>query len=321
MLNNWEKKEKPIQGMMGMGGGATGYLVGGGGGTNLGTLENPAIRSQDLIDAGLTDNGYYYLKGTGTNDPARPYYVFLDSNFDLGAGWIVIANHDAQKTPGAAHQARPTGNTNYIGYDQNSTTNYNDYPTTSVMVPNVSFSQDASKLVWREFIHAAYGTGPSNQDADIDQNTWLTIQAYYHGSFNSDQTIGTSGTWVKQFDSSGGIVNNHARRLQYTGGPTYECHSVGVMNDSGGSSPRVYGSNASTQSYPVYIGSFSGDPTNNGYQGTFSWCDEAGGNSTTNPSGWGWDDWQDGSGMGDGWSVENQGVNAFRGYPSFILVR
>ena len=27
MLNNWEKKEKPIQGMMGMGGGATGYLV------------------------------------------------------------------------------------------------------------------------------------------------------------------------------------------------------------------------------------------------------------------------------------------------------
>ena len=32
MLNNWHKKEKPIQGMMGMGGGATGYLAGGGGG-------------------------------------------------------------------------------------------------------------------------------------------------------------------------------------------------------------------------------------------------------------------------------------------------
>jgi hypothetical protein len=30
MLNNWHKKEKPIQGMMGVGGGATGYLVGGG---------------------------------------------------------------------------------------------------------------------------------------------------------------------------------------------------------------------------------------------------------------------------------------------------
>lgn len=319
MFNNWYRKEQPIQGMMGMGGGATGYLTGGGGPTNLGTLENPAIRSQDLIDAGITDNGYYYLKGTGANDPARPYYVFLDPNFTLGAGWIVIANHDAQKRPNTAHQARPTGNTNYIGYDQNSSSNYNDYPTTSVMVPNVSFSQDASKLVWREFVHAAYGTGPSNQDADINSDTWLTIQAYYYGSFTSDQTIGTSGTWVKTFSSSGGRVNSYSRRLQYDN--SYACHSIGVMNNSSGSSPRVYGSNASTQNYPVYVGSWIGDPTNNGYQGTFSWCDENGQESTSNPSGWGWDDWQDGSGMGDQWSVEGQGGGAYRGYPSFILVK
>ena len=202
----------------------------------------------------------------GANDPARPYYVFLDPNFTLGAGWIVIANHDAQKRPNTAHQARPTGNTNYIGYDQNSSSNYNDYPTTSVMVPNVSFSQDASKLVWREFVHAAYGTGPSNQDADINSDTWLTIQAYYYGSFTSDQTIGTSGTWVKTFSSSGGRVNSYSRRLQYDN--SYACHSIGVMNNSSGSSPRVYGSNASTQNYPVYVGSWIGDPTNNGYQGT-----------------------------------------------------
>ena len=32
MLNNWHKKEKPIQGLMGFGGGATGNLVGAGGG-------------------------------------------------------------------------------------------------------------------------------------------------------------------------------------------------------------------------------------------------------------------------------------------------
>lgn len=31
MLNNWFRKEKPIQGIMGFGGGATGFLVGGGG--------------------------------------------------------------------------------------------------------------------------------------------------------------------------------------------------------------------------------------------------------------------------------------------------
>ena len=32
MFNNWHKKEKPIQGLMGFGGGATGYLAGSGGG-------------------------------------------------------------------------------------------------------------------------------------------------------------------------------------------------------------------------------------------------------------------------------------------------
>ena len=41
MLNNWEKKEKPIQGMMGMGGGATGYLVGGVAGCLLYTSPSP----------------------------------------------------------------------------------------------------------------------------------------------------------------------------------------------------------------------------------------------------------------------------------------
>ena len=43
MFNNWFKKEKPIQGMMGFGGGATGYLGGGGGG---GILASGGIESE-----------------------------------------------------------------------------------------------------------------------------------------------------------------------------------------------------------------------------------------------------------------------------------
>ena len=293
----------PFIGLTGLGARGAGSPLSGPQGSNLGTQVNPAVRSSDLINAGITANGYYYFKGSANaaNNTAKPYYVFLDPNFTLGAGWIVIANHDGQKQPGAAHQARPTGNTNYIGYDQNSSSNYNDYPTESVMVPNRSFSQDASVLVWQEFVHAAYGTGPSNQDADINGDAWLTIQAYYYGSFNSNQTIGTSGTWVKRFDSSGGRVNSYSRRLQYSN--QYAPIAIGVMNSVGGSNPRVVGSGASTQSYPCYIAAWS-DDTGSGYAGTFSWCDSSGGNSTSNPSGWGWDDYQDGSGMGDGWSVE-----------------
>jgi hypothetical protein len=76
MFNNWHKKEKPIQGMMGMGGGATGYLVSGAGGgqglqiqryNDLGSL----IETIDLDAAQLQsgydfDNiGYYNLTWSG----------------------------------------------------------------------------------------------------------------------------------------------------------------------------------------------------------------------------------------------------------------
>ena len=76
MFNNWHKKEKPIQGMMGMGGGATGYLVGGAGGGQglqiqrydvLGSL----IETVDLDSAQLTAGygfdhiGYYKLTWSG----------------------------------------------------------------------------------------------------------------------------------------------------------------------------------------------------------------------------------------------------------------
>ena len=47
MLNNWHKKEKPIQGMMGFGGGAAGYLLGGAGGGGLegtgGTVDSVTV--------------------------------------------------------------------------------------------------------------------------------------------------------------------------------------------------------------------------------------------------------------------------------------
>ena len=76
MFNNWHKKEKPIQGMMGMGGGATGYLVGGGG-VGLAVqiqrydVQGSLIETVDLDTAQLQvgydfDNiGYYNLTWSG----------------------------------------------------------------------------------------------------------------------------------------------------------------------------------------------------------------------------------------------------------------
>ena len=50
MLNNWEKKEKPIQGMMGMGGGATGHLVSGGPGI-IATGGTETLVGGDIVHA------------------------------------------------------------------------------------------------------------------------------------------------------------------------------------------------------------------------------------------------------------------------------
>ena len=54
--------------------------------------------------------------------------------------------------------------------------------------------------------------------------------------------------------------------------------------------------------------------------GTFSFSDSS---STSTGSSTGWDDFQDGSGMGDGWRVEGSGATAgvHRGLPSLVALQ
>ena len=67
MFNNWHKKEKPIQGMMGMGGGATGYLTGASG---------PSINEATGGTKVVGGDGYtrHYF-----DDPAVSYTFSLDN--------------------------------------------------------------------------------------------------------------------------------------------------------------------------------------------------------------------------------------------------
>ena len=52
--------------------------------------------------------------------------------------------------------------------------------------------------------------------------------------------------------------------------------------------------------------------------GTFSFTDSTSGGTQ---SATGFDDFQDGSGMGDGWQVEGQGNNYARGFPSLVALQ
>ena len=272
---------------------------------------NPALTPASLLADGVTTNGYYWLKGTSgnSNANAKLFYCFLDSSSPLGAGWAMIAHHDGAKTSASSHQPRPTSNTNYVGSDNAAGNgNITGDPSATDMVTSKSFSCNAAGIPFTKFAHCAYGGG-----------SWTQVEAYYGGTWNSTQTIPTTQTWSLQFDNGGVTFNNRARRLNETSsGYGYACQGVGVWNDANGSNPKIVGSGAGSANYPVYVGVWQYNSAS-GASGGFSWHDS---NSTTTSSqhATGWDDWQDGTGMGDSWAVENESAHYGRGLPSYIII-
>ena len=272
---------------------------------------NPALTPASLIADGITTNGYYWLKGTSgnSNANAKLFYCFLDSNSPLGAGWAMIAHHDAAKSSNSAHQPRPTGHTNYVGCDNASGNgNVSGDPSATDMVTSKSFSCNASGIPFTKFAHCAYGGG-----------NWNQVEAYYGGTWNSAQTIPTTQTWSLSFNNGGITFGNRSRRVYEGSGPYgYGVQGVGVWNASSGSDPKVVGSGASSADYPVYCGVWVYNNAS-GASGGFSWHDSSTSSSSTNDP-HGWDDWQDGTGMGDNWSVEGESSNYARGLPSYIVI-
>ena len=71
------------------------------------------------------------------------------------------------------------------------------------------------------------------------------------------------------------------------------------------------GSGATTANYPVWVAflNFSSGLATS----TMSFTDSSSSN--------GFDDFQDGSGMGDNWAIEGVGGNAYRGNPSYVMLQ
>jgi len=87
---DWNKKEAPIQGLIGAGGGATGYLVvGGGGSTTYGlTVDEPALSAKDMLannpSVAGTNGDYYFTTPNGVKQ------LYADMTTD-GGGWTRFA--------------------------------------------------------------------------------------------------------------------------------------------------------------------------------------------------------------------------------------
>ncbi len=275
--------------------------------TTLGTQGNPAKNAKEIFDAGQRNNGFYWIKGNGSS--AREIYCIMDDTW-AGGGWMVIANHDAQKQPNSGHQPRPTAYPAYVGCDSGG----QGTPSTQYMIPQESFSVEMTDIPFTKVMQFVYD---DSDMANISTANWLTNNphCYWQSSFNSERTIPSdTSAWIQAFDTKGILESwNGAavnKRHSY-GSNDYECEAWGCMNSSGSGSVQRNGSGGN-QSDPVYIATWQHNNTTNNAE-TISWCDT----STQ-----GYDDWQDGSGQSDNWYVEGQGGKGnARGKPSMIVVQ
>ena len=266
-------------------------------------------------------NGYYWIKGDGNGGAARQFYCILDANYAGGGGWMVVANHDAEKTQrnsGNSHQPRVTSYSGYYGSDNS----ISSTPTSTDMVPGVSFSQDMDDIPFTKYAHIVYN---NSSMSSVSSSNWLGNPiAYVSGTFSSNQKIPTTASYALTFNTSDVVLNfagsSYDRRLYYNGQSSSNFKGFGVYNNSNQSAPKINGSSANTThvGYPVYCGVFSSNPSATSSY-TYSWTDY--GSSGATFSQYGFDDFQDGSGMGDDWTVRNSSKSAARGKPSFVMLQ
>ena len=284
--------------------------------------ESPGFAASNaaaIYATGNRTNGYYWIKGDGTR-AARLMYCILDASWGSGGGWMVVANHDGAKEQHQGHQPRVTARTDQIGSDDGS-----GNPGQASMVPEKSFSVDMVGVPYTKFLHMAY---PNSNMSSISTSNWLQTagpEAYYAASFNSSQTIPTTVSYTTaNFNSSGFLLawngTNRARRLNYTAYGYAWCNAFANASDTNGNPDntfRLVGSGAASADYPVWISYYT--TTAGEASGAFSFTDSTSSGTQNNT---GWDDFQDGTGMGDGWQVEGQGSGNFgRGLPSLIALQ
>ena len=288
------------------------------------SASNPATNAAEIYSSTASynrTNGYYWINGDGNGGSARQFYCILDSNYASGGGWMVVANHDAQKTQrnnGSSHQARATSYSGYYGCDNT----LSHTPTASDMVPNISFSQNMNDIPFTKAMHVIY----DNVSGSVTSSNWLANPlGYSYGTFSSNQKIPTTASWAKTFSNndltaSWGGSNYDRRILNQSGSTSSAFKGFGVYNQSSGSAPNINGSSAVTSAvqYPVYCWVFNSNPSGQSSL-TFSWTDYGGSGGTFSTTGF--DDFQDGSGMGDTWSVRNSSQGAVRGKPSFLMLQ
>ena len=238
---------------------------------------NPATNAAEIYNSTASynrTNGYYWINGDGNGGAARQFYCILDAQYAGGGGWMVVANHDAQKSQrnsGNSHQPRVTSYSGYYGSDNS----ISSTPTSTYMVPNVSFSQNMNDIPFTKYAHIVY----DNVSGSVTSNNWLANPiAYVSGTFSSNTKIPNSASYGLTFNTNDVVLSfggsSYDRRLYYNGSSSSAFKGFGVYNNSNQSAPTINGSSAVTSQvqYPVYCWVFTSNPSGQSSY-TFSWTD------------------------------------------------
>lgn len=258
-------------------------------GANDGSSALRAGTSAAAIKAatGTTVNGPYWIKAS-TNAPAQLIYCIMDTTVDSAGGWMILSHNSARyEMRTQTIQARPTAYTPYVGSTSGSS--YDPYGVWNVHSRDISFT---------------------NAVFCVYQTSFTNILAYAYASFTSSQTIPTeTSTWTMTPNTTGQILGNLGnKRIWGNSSTQYTFYNFGVQpSGTGGGSGGAF--------YPYFATWWTGLSA-----GSISFTDSATANAATTNT-YGFEDWQDGNGLGDVWGVEGQGQNAYRGYPSFFMVR
>ena len=268
-----------------------------------------AANAQQIIDeTGTTTDGVYWIKASPAS-PAQQVYCVMDPTWD-GGGWMIVANNSAiDPVFSSAHKPRLTGRAEYVG-----SSGANSYTYTNNFSINV-YGMPISEIAWCAF----------------SSSNWKEIYTYSYGKFTTPTYIPDTQVYTRLF-------NQYHQTLPWLSGfdvrvrpawnvvPTDNTNSfsaialydglTGYGTFFGSYSPvQVLGKNANNLLYPI-----STNNTNNyGMNGIFSWADSATTDSA-NRNIYGWDDYQDGNSLSDGWGIASS-ANYGRGLPSYIMVR
>ena len=240
---------------------------------------------QIYSDTGLQTNGVYYIN-LGGNAGVQQLYCLMGSAFG-SEKWMVMCNHRGGGLQNArGHQPRLTATSSQVG-----TSSTNRYS------PDQNFSNHCGNHVITKVIHFAHsGTSGSN---------FSSIFAHYEMQFNNI-TLPNATTYSYTTTGGGNAITGFTNRLscdntsQST--PTHNQYRPYSMV-LGSTSP--YGGSAAMN--PLWFAAWT-----NGSSNTFSFTDASNSN--------GWDDFQDGSGMSDLWSVGGT-ANQYRDYASAVCIK